>query len=207
MSKFNNISGIADDTKPNAGRIYDYFLGGNHNFEIDREVAQKILALSPALPKFAKMLRWFLGETIHRMIDEGFGQFIDFASGLPVQDHIHQIAPAGTKVIYSDKDPVTVTYAQKIIGDNPNVRYLRCEAEHPETILNSGVIEEIFDPSKKVAIGMSGIIPFLSDEDMVHALETLYDWAKEGDRLFVSGHDVTATENDERFKAGSDMYT
>jgi hypothetical protein len=87
-----NIPGIEDDTRPNAGRVYDYFLGGNHNFDVDREVAAKLLQVYPILPKKLKMP------------DEGFTGFINFASGLPVQNHIHQIALSGTKVIYSEKD-------------------------------------------------------------------------------------------------------
>ena len=201
-----SISGIADDTKPNAGRVYDFFLGGNHNFEVDREVARQILEVYPALPKMLKMQRWFLGESIRRLLDEGFTQFLDFASGLPVQDHIHQIAPIGTKVIYSDKDPITVAYAQKTIGDNPDVRYLHCKAQHPEVILNSGVVEELFDPNKKVAIGLTGIMQFLPDDGLVHAVDTLYDWAKGGYRLFISGQDVTSAESDGKMKVANDIF-
>ncbi len=29
-------SSIADTSAPNAGRIYDFLLGGHHNFEVDR---------------------------------------------------------------------------------------------------------------------------------------------------------------------------
>jgi hypothetical protein len=190
MTTNSNIPGIEDDTRPNAGRVYDFFLGGNHNFDVDREVAAKLLQVYPVLPKILKMLRWFLGQSIRKMLDEGFTQFIDFASGLPVQDHIHQIAPPGTKVIYSDKDEVTVAYANEIIKDNPDVVYLRCEANYPETILNSEIIDKMFDRNKKVAIGMSGIAYFLPDQDLVHALETLYDWARKGDKLFISEHDI-----------------
>ncbi len=92
MATDSSIPGIEDDTRPNAGRVYDYFLGGNHNFDVDREVAAKLLQGYPILPKKLKMP------------DEEFTQFIDFASGLPVQDHIRQIVTPGTKVIYSDKD-------------------------------------------------------------------------------------------------------
>ena len=190
MEESDSISGIADDTKPNPGRVYDYFLGGNHNFGVDRAVARQLIEVYPLLPKFLKMLRWFLGESIRRLLDDGFTQFLDFASGLPVQDHIHQIAPNGTKVIYSDKDPITVAYAQKIIGDNPNVHYFHCEAQRPEIILNSDVTKGVFDRNKKVAIGMSGISYFLPDEELTHALNALYDWANPGDKLFISEHDV-----------------
>ena len=30
---------VVDASRPNAGRIYDYILGGSHNFEVDRQAA------------------------------------------------------------------------------------------------------------------------------------------------------------------------
>ena len=201
-----SMSGFENDTRPNPGRIYDFFLGGNHNFEVDRDVAQKLLETYPILPKVLKMLRWFLGEAIRRMLKEGFGQFLDFASGLPLQDHIHQIAPPDTKVIYSDKDEVTVAYAKKIIGKDPNVRYLKCEAEHPETILASGIVEEMFDRTKRVAIGLSGVSYFLSDRDLIHTLDTLYDWARPGDKLFLSEHDISKDASDDTPEPAEELF-
>ena len=101
------ISGIADASQPSAARIYDYLLGGSHNFEIDREVAQQVLEISPFMPKMFRQIRWFLGEATRRLCEKGFRKFLDFASGLPTMDHIHEIAPEGTKIIYSDIDEVT----------------------------------------------------------------------------------------------------
>ncbi|MBN1351565.1 SAM-dependent methyltransferase [candidate division KSB1 bacterium] len=126
MGTSNKISGIADDSKPNAGRIYDYFLGGDHNFEVDRIQGEKLKQFVPMVPKITRLICWFLGEAVRRLLSEGYTQFLDFASGLPVQDHIHQIAPQGTKVIYSDIDPITVAYANEIIGENPDVVYMQC---------------------------------------------------------------------------------
>lgn len=191
MVTANKISGIADDTKPNAGRIYDYFLGGDHNFEVDRIQGEKLKQIVPMVPKIVRLIRWFLGEAIRKLLAEGYTQFLDFASGLPVQDHIHQIAQEGTKVIYSDIDPITVAYANEIIGHNPNVFYLQCDASNPEKLLNSGIIEKVFDRDKKVAIGMSGIVYFLPEEKVTHSLRILYDWAKKGDKLYLSDNDYT----------------
>ena len=33
-----------DLSRPSAARVYDYFLGGAHNFEIDRQLAEQIAA-------------------------------------------------------------------------------------------------------------------------------------------------------------------
>ena len=128
MNSQERFSSIADANTPNAGRIYDYLLGGNHNFEIDRMAAERILKVAPFMPNLFKLIRWFLGEVVRRLSSEGYMIFIDFASGLPTVDHIHQITPEGTKVIYSDIDPVVVAYAKEIIKDLENVRYLHCDA-------------------------------------------------------------------------------
>jgi hypothetical protein len=176
---------IADSSKPSAGRIYDFFLGGNHNFEVDRQAAQQLLNIVPFAPQSAKLVRWFLGEAVRRLAADGFTHFIDIASGLPTVDHIHQITPAGTKVIYSDCDPVTVAYGQEILKDNPNARYIMCNAEKPEDLLNSTVVSELFRNNRRVAIGFNGIAYFLKDDDIEHAMKVLYDWADTGSRIFI----------------------
>ena len=144
MSPENDFASIADASRPNAGRIYDYLLGGNHNFEIDRQSAEQLLKILPEAQQWFRLIRWFLGEAVRRLLDEGFTHFLDFASGLPTVDHIHQLAPKETKVIYSDIDPVTVAYAKEIIKDNPNATYVECNAAEPEKLLNSDVIGKMF---------------------------------------------------------------
>jgi hypothetical protein len=174
MSADNDVSSIADASKPNAGRIYDYFLGGNHNFEIDRKTAKQVLEFAPFLPKFVRFVRWFLGEATRRLNKEGFDKFLDFASGLPTVDHIHQITPKGTRVIYSDIDPVTVAYAQELVGEDSNIRYVQCDAQKPEIL----------------AIGFNGIAYFVPDDAFDHSMKVLYDWAEKGSKLFLCDADA-----------------
>ena len=198
MSARDDISGIADASKPNAGRIYDYFLGGTHNFEIDRQAAKEVLKHAPHMPNYLMLIRWFLGVAVRRLSKEGFTKFLDFASGLPTLDNIHQVAPEGTKVIYSDIDPVTVAYAQELIGKNPNLRFVHCDAGKPEELLNSGVVEELFGNDRRVAIGINGVFYFMRDENVAHSLNILYDWADEGSKLFLCDADAggEGTEDD-----------
>ena len=72
MSTRDDISGIADASRPNAGRMYDYFLGGTHNFEIDRLAAKEVLRYAPHMPNFLMLIRWFLGEATRRLCKDGF---------------------------------------------------------------------------------------------------------------------------------------
>lgn len=189
VDEHSDLSGIADASKPNAGRIYDYLLGGDHNFQVDRLAAKQLESLAPFFPKIMRLLRWFLGEAVRRLSADGFTSFLDFASGLPTMDHIHLTAGPNTKVIYSDIDPVTVAYGQEIVKDLPNVRYLQCDAGSPETILSSASVDEIFGRERKVAIGLNAIAFFLPDDSLEHALSVLYDWAAPGSKLFISDAD------------------
>jgi hypothetical protein len=176
---------IADASKPNPGRIYDFVLGGNHNFEVDRQAAQEVLKQIPFFPKLARLMRWFLGEAVRRLAADGYMQFMDFASGLPTNDHIHQITPAGTKVIYSDIDAVTVAYGQEILKDNRDARYVKCNAGKPENLLGATVTSQLFGNNRRIVIGFNGIAFFLSNDDVGHAMKVLYDWTAPGSRLFL----------------------
>lgn len=193
------VASIADASKPNAGRIYDFVLGGNHNFEVDRAAAQQFLKLLPDYPNMARYVRWFLGEAVRRLADGGHRSYIDFASGLPTVDHIHQVTPPGTKVIYSDLDPVTVAYGQEIIKDLPDVRYVVCDAAKPETILDSPLPAEMFGKSRRVVFGLNGVAFFLKNDQIAHTMKALYDWSDKGSRLFISDFNfdpsVAAPEN------------
>jgi O-methyltransferase involved in polyketide biosynthesis len=192
MSPDSNFASIADASRPNAGRIYDYLLGGNHNFEIDRQSAQQLLQIAPEMPQWVRLVRWFLGEAVRQLVERGFRHFVDFASGLPTVDHIHQVAPKGTKVVYSDIDPVTVAYAQDLVRGEDDVECIECDASQPDKLLESEKFKKLFDGQTKVAIGFNGICWFLPDEKIAHALSVLYDWASPGSALFLCDGDLKA---------------
>lgn len=193
MSTSDSFVNIADANHPNAGRIYDYLLGGNHNFEIDRQAAEGLLKLIPFMPKFVRLIRWFLGEAVRRLSKEGYTVFIDFASGLPTMDHIHQIVAPGTKVVYSDIDPVTVAYGKDIIGDTPNVQFLHCDAGKPEELLSSDAVKQMVGESRKVAIGYNGIAWFMPDDKIANFMKVTYEWAERGSKLFLCDVDASGS--------------
>ncbi|MCB9154715.1 MAG: SAM-dependent methyltransferase [Caldilineae bacterium] len=169
---------IVDATVPSAGRIYDYLLGGHHNFEVDRQAAQMLLNMSPFSAKLVRLQRWCLQDLAHELtVVRGFDTIIDFASGLPTQDHLHFVVPKGTKVIYSDYDPVVVEYAREILGNTPDVYFFEADARQPEELLGRPEVVEILGNKRNVALVYWGIAMFLSDEDLSRASQALYDWA------------------------------
>ena len=168
---------IVDATTPSAGRIYDYLLGGHHNFEVDRQAAEYIRSLAPFVTKFVRLQRWCLKDVAHELTTvRGYNVIIDFASGLPTQDNLHVVVPEGTTVIYSDYDPVVVQYAREILGDTPNVHFFEADARRPEEFLNRPEVLEIIGGRRDVAIVYWGVGLFLTDDEIDHAAQYLYDW-------------------------------
>ncbi len=169
---------IADPSKPSAGRMYDYFLGGSHNFEVDRQAAEQVMKLLPFMPKALRLQRWPLQDIAEELSGRrGYDVIIDFASGLPTNDHLHQKVRPGTTVIYSDYDPVVVEYSRDILKDVTNTYFFESDARRPEDLLNRPEVQQILAGRRKVAFVMWGVSLFLKDEEINHIAKYLYDWS------------------------------
>ncbi len=169
---------IVDATVPSASRMYDYFLGGHHNFEVDRQAAQFILTNFPFVAKMVRLQRWCLQDIANELTQvRGYDVIIDFASGLPTQDHLHFVVPEGTKVIYSDYDPVVVEYAREILGDTPNVYFFEADARRPDELLYRPEVESILHGKRNVGLVYWGVTGFFSDEELQYAARRLHDWS------------------------------
>ena len=166
-----------DTTKPNISRVYDYVLGGHHNFEVDRQAAENILKIAPSYPRWARLNRWFLQMVGERWAEQGRTQILDLASGMPTEGHFHTVVP-DAKIIYSDSDAMTVAYAEQVISGNGNVRYLHDDITNPQAILAAA--DTFFAGQRQVAIGFIGIAYFLEDAALRAIMQTLYDWAAPG---------------------------
>jgi hypothetical protein len=68
-----------DPNRPSAARIYDYHLGGRHNFAVDRALAERAVTLVPALPRPARADRAFLDRAVRYAAGRGVRQFLDRA--------------------------------------------------------------------------------------------------------------------------------
>jgi hypothetical protein len=175
---------IVEASRPNAGRIYDYLLGGHHNFEIDRRAGDQIKLTMPFLPKLMRLMRWCLQDVgVELGIRRGYDTIIDFASGLPTLDHLHSAVAPGTTVIYSDRDPICVEYGREILGDTPNIHYFQADCRWPDELLNRPEVQEILGGKRRVGMVYWGISMYLQDDEIAHIARTLYDWADKGSTL------------------------
>lgn len=167
---------FVDISRPSAGRIYDYLLGGSHNFDIDRQAAEQVVKLFPFLPKAMKLQRWSLQDLALNLTQErGFDILIDFGSGLPTMEHLHSSAVPGTTIIYSDSDPIVVEYAKEILKTVPNTYFFLADARHPEELLNRPEVQEILNGRTNVGAICWGLGGFLEDHDIRNMAQVLYE--------------------------------
>ena len=81
-----------DLDRPNAARMYDYYLGGSHNFAVDRELAGQVLEAWPDMPRAAQANRAFLRRAVRFLAAQGIRQFLDIGSGIPTVGNVHEVA-------------------------------------------------------------------------------------------------------------------
>jgi O-methyltransferase involved in polyketide biosynthesis len=190
---------------PSASRVYDYTLGGSHNFDADRQAAEYMFSLLPSTRKWVRLLRTFLQEAAAQLGEEGFDKFLDLGSGLPTVDHIHAIVPHA-RVIYTDIDPITVAYGQELLQGNPNAHMLEADVRNLDAILNSPAVTELLSDGGPVAIGMNGMTCFFTEEELQSLYAKLYDWAPPGSKLFCTFETKNPDLTEPGLEAFVDMF-
>src|SRR5690348_18433621 len=83
-----------DPTTPSIARVYDYLLDGKDNFAVDREVAQRLMAVAPLTVDVTRENRQFLARAVTGAANQGSTQSIDLGRGFPTAPHRHETAHA-----------------------------------------------------------------------------------------------------------------
>jgi SAM-dependent methyltransferase len=168
MAEAGLVPGGVDSDRPNVARLYDFFLGGHHNFAADREMGRQMLAAEPNARQIVAENRAFLGRAVRFLLAAGIRQFIDLGSGIPTQDNVHEIAQRGApdaRVIYVDNDPVAVAHSKQILGDNALAAVIREDLRRPEAVLAHPDVRNLIDFSQPVGLLMVAVLHFVPDSD------------------------------------------
>ncbi|MEU0219508.1 SAM-dependent methyltransferase [Streptomyces sp. NPDC006265] len=157
-----------DISVPSVSRMYDYYLGGSHNFEVDREAARRAMEFMPGLPKVMQANRAFMRRAVRYAADQGVSQFLDVGSGIPTFGNVHEVAQAaspGARVVYVDHDPVAVAHSQAVLEGNDDAGVVAADLRKPQEILRSPEVERLIDLTQPVALLLVAILHFVEDED------------------------------------------
>jgi SAM-dependent methyltransferase len=161
-------TGSIDTSVPNMARVYDFLLGGGHNFLVDRELATQILKKAPYIGDAARVNRSFLRRAVVFMLDNGIRQFLDIGSGIPTVGNVHEIAQRADpacRVVYVDKEPIAVEHSRMLLRENDQAVAVLADIRDPDDLLAQPEIGRILDFSQPVGLLNVAVWHFVSDAD------------------------------------------
>lgn len=159
-----------DPTRASIARVYDAFLNGKDNYEIDREVFRSVRAKAPEAQDLALENRAFLIRVCRFLASQtGIDQFLDCGSGLPTAENVHQVVQRispHSRVVYVDNDPVVYVHGRALLEENKDTTFVSADIYNPEEILENKVIREHIDFSRPLAFLQMGTLHhFVGDQD------------------------------------------
>ena len=167
------IPGI-NTSVPQSARIWNYWLGGKDNYEVDRAAGDQYIALFPGIVDIARASRGFLTRAVAYLAGEaGIRQFLDVGTGLPTANNTHEVAQRiapESRIVYVDNDPLVLAHARALLTSTPQgaTSYVHADLREPEVILAEAA--KTLDFSKPVALMLMGIMGHIEDYDEARAI-------------------------------------
>ena len=170
--------------------MYDYYLGGSHNLEVDRRMAREAISMWADLPTIMQSNRAFLRRAVRYVVSQGITQFLDIGSGIPTVGNVHEVAQQAdsqARVVYVDNDPVAVSHSRAILAQTERTAVVHADLREPDSILEHPLVMETLDLDRPVALLMVAVLHFVPDEDDPSAaLALMRDRLAPGSHLVLS---------------------
>ena len=165
-----DVSDKLDTSIPHSARVWNYWLGGKDNFEVDRQVGDQFAQLYPDIAVVARSSRAFLKRAVtHLAAEQGIRQFLDIGTGMPTAENTHQVAQAvapDARIVYVDNDPLVLVHARALLTgtDEGATEYLDADLHDPADIIAKAG-ETTLDLSQPVALILMNILGHVPDLD------------------------------------------
>lgn len=196
-----------DVTVPHSARIWNYWLGGEDNYEIDRIVGDQVAQLDPHIRDTARISRAYQIRVIGYLAGEaGIRQFLDVGAGLPAADNTHQVAQRiapESRIVYVDNDPPVLTHSRALLTSSPPGASDYVDADLHDTGRIVAEAARTLDFTEPIALMLSGIMGHIEDDDEAHAcVRRLVDALPSGSYLAM----VDGTNDDEAAVRSMELY-
>jgi hypothetical protein len=199
-----------DPTIPSPARLYDYYLGGTHNFRADRDVADKLQAATQGDLKDGVLAnRGFHIRAAAWMARRGIRQFLDIGSGLPTQNNTHETVQAidpAARVVYVDNDPMVGAYANMLLAGDGTTALVIADLRDPDAVLASPRLREMLDLSKPVGVMMTAVLHFVADDASPWDLVSRYMAAVAPGSYLALSHGTADRMDPSAIQTGEDLY-
>ncbi|MGH3223607.1 MAG: SAM-dependent methyltransferase [Streptosporangiaceae bacterium] len=163
-----------DTTVPHSARVWNYWLGGEDNFPVDRRAGDRYQRDYPAIVDTARAARHFMARVVRYLAGEaGIRQFLDVGTGLPTADNTHEVAQAvapSSRVVYVDNDPLVLTHARALLASSPEgaCDYIEADMRDPAVILHGAA--RTLDLSVPAALLFIGVLGHLADYEQARSV-------------------------------------
>lgn len=177
MDQSDSMLSKVDVDRPSSARIYDYFLGGAHNFEVDRRAAQEIIKTHPAIGLGMRANRSYLRRAVRFLCEEGIDQFLDLGSGIPTVGNVHEIAQRANpdaRVVYVDIEPIAVAHSNTILSGNDRAVAIQADMRAVDDVLGNPDVTRLLDLTSPVGLIVAGVLQYIDDEDRPAAMVAAY---------------------------------
>jgi O-methyltransferase involved in polyketide biosynthesis len=197
-----------DPTIPHSARIWNYWLGGNDNYPVDREAGDAWLAVHPEIAVIARSTRAFLQRGVRYLAEIGIRQFLDIGTGLPTADNTHEVAQRvapDARIVYVDNDPLILAHARALMTSTPEgeTHYLHTDMRDPATLLK--LAGEHLDFTRPVAVIFMEVLGHLpTAQDVKQLVSTVMDATAPGSYLLIG--DGIEVEGDDAVRKASEEY-
>jgi hypothetical protein len=152
---------------PNAARMYDYWLGGAANLAIDRELADRMIAIDPAVVDIARANRSFLRRAVRFCVASGIRQFLDLGSGIPTVGNVHEVAQHADptcRVAYVDSEGIAVAHSRRLLRNNPLATVTQADLRATQSVLTAPTVTDLLDFSQPVAVLALMVLQYFPDQ-------------------------------------------
>ncbi|MER5901844.1 SAM-dependent methyltransferase [Streptomyces mirabilis] len=186
-----------DTTVPHSARIWNYWMGGKDNYEVDRIAGDAYREVAPNIETMARASREYLIRTVTFVAGElGIRQFLDIGTGLPSYDNTHQVAQRvapESRIVYVDNDPLVLRHAQALLTSTPEgvTNYIDADLHEPEKIVEAA--SRILDFDRPVALMLMGILGHIQDYEEARSIVRTLQAALPSGSYFVH-YDSTDTD-------------
>lgn len=160
-------SGVQLD-RPSVARVYDYMLGGYHNFEVDRRAYAQFASMFPDFALTAQINRAFLRRAASFVAQQGIDQFLDLGSGIPTVGNVHEIVRQyipDARTVYVDIEPVAIAHAELILAQETGVAAILADVRQPQAILNHAKTRKLIDFSRPVGLFAVAMLHYITDDE------------------------------------------
>jgi S-adenosyl methyltransferase len=184
-----------DHNVAHASRVYDYLVGGEDNFDADREASLQMASVLPGglagIQSNCRTNRIFLGQAVRYLAKEhGVRQFLDIGPGIPTVHQTHEVAQEvapESRIVYVDKDPIVLAHAHQLLKSRPEglTAFVEDDLRNPSGILERAA--EVLDFDQPVALVLVAIYHMIPDEFDPHSINTaLLDGLSPGSWVVLS---------------------